>query len=659
MNPDRRSLVLFVLIAALPIFLFISFYSAFNAQNRERAITRSAHADAALLTARVDGLLRDALASSRSLAATDAIISPDVGLARARADRFLRENPDWVEVALDDNGRRIHLFDLGIRSAPGPFLESGKTSIALRRDGSCRCIEISRGFAASDGSARTLHVALSNASFYKLLPRAYGDYEVSALADERGHFVARSIDDAERFGSLGSIYLQRASVSPARTGFYRGVTLEGVGTYTAFARSEVSGWSAHIALKAQRIDNPALAFWISIAAATLLSLGLAFLLYLVARRQVDYTRRLTHRIQEAQKMEALGQLTGGMAHDFNNLLTPIVGALDRLKRSDNLDAREKRFATGAFESAERAAALTSQLLTFSRRQKLAIANVDVAATLADVAGLAGQSLESRHTLAYATDPDTPPVASDKIQLELALLNLILNARDAMPGGGQVTLHAGPLKDSGRACVAISVSDTGTGMDAATLARAQEPFFTTKPQGAGTGLGLAQVAEVAKQSGGRLDLTSAPGRGTTIRLILPAAKKEVVAASVVDGDGAVLPAKLKLLIVDDNADVRETLVQMVEADGHRVESVADGRTAISALTNRKPDLVLVDFAMPKMNGAEFLAEARKIHPSLPCLLITGYWDSDALAEYGVTCPILRKPFTNAALRDAMAEALDHR
>ncbi|MET0906503.1 MAG: hypothetical protein ABWY10_10510, partial [Tardiphaga sp.] len=320
MNSDRRSLLLFVLIAALPLFLFISFYSAFNAQNRERAVTRSAHADAALLTARVDGLLREALASSRSLAATAAIASSDAGLARARADRFLRDNPDWVEVALDDNSRRLHLFDLGIRSAPGPFLEAGKTSIALRRDGTCRCIVISRGLAAADGSVRTLHIALSNASFFKLLPLAYGDYEVSALADERGSFIARSIDDSERFGTAGSVYLQRASRSPARTGFYRGFTLEGTGTYTAFARSEVSGWSAHIALRAQRIDNPVLAFWISIAAATLLSLGLAFLLYLVARRQVEDTRLLTQRIQEAQKMEALGQLTGGMAHDFNNLL---------------------------------------------------------------------------------------------------------------------------------------------------------------------------------------------------------------------------------------------------------------------------------------------------------------------------------------------------
>ena len=653
---DRRSLLLLVLIAALPLFLFISFLASFGAQNRERALTRGAHADAVLLAARTDGLLREALAASRSLAATAAIASYDTGQARDRAEQFRRDNPDWVEVALDDNRRRARLIDLGNASSAGPFLAPGGVRISLRREDECRCIMISRGLAATDGSARTLHIALSNAPFFKLLPRAYGTYEVSALSDERGHFVARSIDDVQRFDQPASVYLQRAARTPAKAGFYRGVTLEGTGTYTAFARSEVTDWSAHIALKAQRIDNPMLAFWFAIGLAILLSLALAFLLYLVARRQIEDTRRLTQRIQEAQKMEALGQLTGGMAHDFNNLLTPIVGALDRLKRSDNLDDREKRFANGAFESAERAAALTSQLLTFSRRQKLAITTVDVAVALNDVAGLAGHSLEGRHQLDHATDAGTPPVATDKIQLELALLNLILNARDAMPISGTVTVRASPIHEGGRRSVVISVADTGTGMTPETSRRALEPFFTTKPQGAGTGLGLAQVAEVVRQSGGRLAIDSELGRGTTVRLFLPAATTEVPAA-LVPGLGRTLPSKLKLLIVDDNVDVRQTLVQMVEADGHRVESVADGRTALAALTHRKPDLVLVDFAMPGLNGAEFVVEAHKIYPGLKCLMITGYWDSDALAESGVTCPILRKPFTNAALRDAMAAALD--
>lgn len=656
MYRDRRSLLLFALIAALPLFLFISFYSAFNAQNRERAVVRNAHADAQLLAARADGLLARALATSQALATAGPITSGDATDAAVRAAEFARQNPSWIKVALDDNRTNTRLFDIGRASPAGPFLAPGQLDLSLRRESDCRCILISRGLTAKDGRPRTLHVALSNASFVKLMPRAYGDYEVSALVDQRGRFIARSIDDASRFATPGSIYLQRASRSPARTGFYRNVTLEGTITYSAFARSEVSGWSAHIALKAQRIDNPALAFWISIVFATLLSIGLAFLLYLVARRQIEDTRTITKRIQEAQKLEALGQLTGGMAHDFNNLLTPIVGALDRLKRSDNLDPREKRFAIGAFESAERAAALTSQLLTFSRRQKLAISTVDVATVLDDVVGLAGQSLEVRHTIDCNPDPDTPPVATDKVQLELALLNLILNARDSMPAGGTVTLDAAPILDGGRRSVVISVADTGTGMDSETARRALEPFFTTKAQGAGTGLGLAQVAEVAKQSSGRLAIDSQPGRGTTVRLILPAATTEV-AAAVTPGQGRDLPARLKLLIVDDNADVRETIVQMVEADGHRVESVADGRTALAALSHRKPDLVLVDFAMPGLNGAEFVAEAQKIYPSLPCLLITGYWDSDALAEYGVTCPILRKPFTNAALRDAMAAALD--
>ncbi len=655
MQQDRSSALLLALIAALPLFLFVSFYFAFEALNRQRTVERNAMADAQLLIARADRFLGQALATTQALATAGAITNGDATDAPARATTFARQNPEWVEVALDDNGSRTRLFDLGRAAHAGPFLAPGQLKLSLRRDDDCRCILVSRGLIAVDGRERTLHVALSNSSFFALMPSAYGDYEVSALVDDRGHFVARSIEDSKRFDTPSSATLRRSLRNSAKTGFYRNTTLEGTGSYTAFARSEVSAWSAHVAMTAQRIDNPAIAFWVSIGVATLLSLALAALLYLVARRQIVSTQTITRRIQEAQKLEALGQLTGGMAHEFNNLLTPIVGALDRLKRSDNLDAREKRFANGAFDSAERAAALTSQLLTFSRRQKLAIATVDVAAVLIDVCELAGQSLEGRHTLDCTTEPGTPPVATDKIQLELAILNLVLNARDAMSAGGVVTVRAAPILDGGRRSVAISVADTGSGMDAQTARRALEPFFTTKPQGAGTGLGLAQVNEVVKQSGGRLAIDSEPGHGTTVSLFIPAATTEVP-ASLPQGIGRTLPAKLKLLIVDDNADVRETLVQMVEADGHRVESVADGRTALAALSHRKPDLVLVDFAMPGLNGAEFIVEANMIHPGLPCLMITGYWDSDALTRSGVTCPILRKPFTNAALRDAMAAAL---
>ena len=563
-----------------------------------------------------------------------------------------------MEVALDDNGRRARLFDFGRTSAAGPYLSPGEVRISLRRDGDCRCILISRGLATADSQARTLHVSLSHAPFFNLMRRGYGGYEVTALVDDRGLFVARSLDDAQRFGTPGSIYLQRAARSRARSAFYRNVTLEGISSYTAFARSEISGWSAHVAIKAQRIDNPAIAFWISIGAAVLLSLGLAALLSFVIRRQLDYTRSITRRIQEAQKLEALGQLTGGMAHDFNNLLTPIVGALDRLMHSDNLNEREKRFAKGAFQSAERAAALTSQLLAFSRRQKLAIAVVSVPDMLDDVCQLAGQSLDVRHELDCSSEPGTPPITSDKVQLELAILNLILNARDSMPAGGTVQVRAAPCVEGGRPGVAIAVTDSGFGMDAETVRRAKEPFFTTKPLGAGTGLGLAQVAEVVKQSAGRLDIESAPGSGTTVRLIFAAAAKQDTQTPL-PTDQIVLPAKMKLLIVDDDADVRETIVQMVEGDGHRTESVSDGRTALAALSNGRHDMVLVDFSMPGLNGAEFIVQAREIRPGLPCLLITGYWDSDALAESGVTCPILRKPFTEQSLRSAMAEALGDR
>jgi len=659
LNTDRGSSIwLFLLIAALPFFLFVSFRYAFDAQNEQRALQGQAYTDSQLVMARSDAVLGEALAVSKAFAVDEAIRSGNAQTAVSQIRNLLAASTRFSGAALDDNQTRSRLFDeASAGPVPGPFLTPGAYSVTLVKTATCHCVVVSRGLVDRMGSARTLHLYIPNIIFLRLLPVARDQYAVSALADREGRFIARSLKDSERFANRGSATLQRASALAARQGSYSGTTLEGAKNYTTFVGSDVTDWKAHVALKAQRIDDPALAFRIAIGIAVLLSLLLALLLYLVARRQIDNTRTLTRRIQETQKLEALGQLTGGMAHDFNNLLTPIVGALDRLNQSPNLDAREKRFAKGALESAERAATLTSQLLSFSRRQKLEIAVVDVARALDDVSGLAGQSLEVRHKLDWSVDPGTPPIATDKVQFELALLNLVLNARDSMPEGGTVTIRAQAVEAKGQNCVAISVTDHGTGMDADTLRRAQEPFFTTKPQGSGTGLGLAQVVEVARQSGGHIEIDSELGTGTTVRIILPVAAKAAIAASApVAGRTRDLGQKLKLLIVDDNADVRETLVQMVEADGHRVESVADGRTALAALSNRKPDLLLVDFAMPGLNGAEVIAKAHEIHPGLPCLLITGYWDSDSLAASGVTCPILRKPFTHDALRDAMAAAL---
>ncbi len=657
MNNDRRSFWLFLLIAALPFFLFMSFRYAFDAQNGRQALERQAFTDAQLIIARTDGVLGEALAVSKTFAADQSIRSGDARSAIGQIRELLASSAQFSGAALDDNlSRQRLLAEAEATAVAGPFLEPGNFRVTMVKGPTCACVVVSRGLINRAGKAQTLHLFLPNRTFLRLLPVAREQYEVSAIADRGGRFIARSLEDVERFDTKGSVYLQRASASPQHQGAYTGITLEGVSNYTTYARSDLTGWSAHVALKADRINDPIFAFRIAIGIAVLLSGLLALLLYLVARRQIEDTRILTRRIQEAQKLEALGQLTGGMAHDFNNLLTPIVGALDRLASSPNLDAREMRFAKGALESAERAATLTSQLLSFSRRQKLEIAVVDIPGVLQDICQLASQSLESRHELNCAAEPGTPAISTDKVQFELAILNLILNARDSMPAGGKVEVRAAPIEVRGSKCVAVSVSDHGTGMDEATLRRAKEPFFTTKPQGSGTGLGLPQVTEVARQSGGHVEIDSTPGEGTTVRMILPAATTAASAGAPSAGRGGELPGALKLLIVDDNADVRETLVQMVEFDGHRVESVADGRTALAALANRKPDMLLVDFAMPGLNGAELIAKAHEIHPDLPCLLITGYWDSESLASSGVSCPILRKPFTHNALRDAMVAAL---
>ena len=238
-------------------------------------------------------------------------------------------------------------------------------------------------------------------------------------------------------------------------------------------------------------------------------------------RQLAEGRRIAERGQQAQKLEALGQLTGGIAHDFNNLLTPVVGALDYLLKRSNLEPRARRIADGALASAERAGKLTSQLLAFSRRQKLEIAPLDVPALLAEFGrcstSRSATIIRSRSTV----EPGAHCVKSDFNQLELALLNLVINARDAMPGGGTIRIDISADHDGGRDDVIIRVTDQGEGMSVETQRRAVEPFFTTKTQGRGTGLGLAQVFGLMQQSDGSVDIDSAVGRGTTVTLRLPA------------------------------------------------------------------------------------------------------------------------------------------
>lgn len=372
-------------------------------------------------------------------------------------------------------------------------------------------------------------------------------------------------------------------------------------------------------------------------------------------------------LRQAQKMEAVGQLTGGIAHDFNNLLTPVIGGLEVIAAGVQ-DERLKRLADNALEAARRSAKLTGQLLAFSRVQRLNVSPVDAGAQVEKMLELIQRTIGPAITVSAHIDPDAGFAMCDPYQIENAVLNLAINARDAMPDGGVLTLvtgrtvlSAGPGNLAGEH-VFIAVKDMGVGMTPEVLARAFEPFFTTKPMGEGTGLGLAQVYGVARQSGGTVRIDSQPGEGTTVSILLPVAEAPGETAKADEKAPAPVRSQPhavsgRILLIDDDRDVRAFITDSLLSAGYEVTAAESGEAGLATLRDQRPDLMLVDFAMPGMNGAEVARRAREALPDLPVLFVTGYADSDALRDaLDGAIAILRKPFDGPELHIAVAAAL---
>ncbi len=363
-------------------------------------------------------------------------------------------------------------------------------------------------------------------------------------------------------------------------------------------------------------------------------------------------------LRQSQKMEAMGSLTGGVAHDFNNLLTPIIGSLDLLVRKSLGTEREQRLIEGALQSAERARMLVQRLLAFARRQPLQPTAVDVARVIDSMTGLIESTLGPTIAVRVALD-ELAPARADLNQLEMALLNLAVNARDAMPDGGTLTIaacrrsvaaHAVPGLAPGH-YVRLSVGDTGCGMDADTLRRAIEPFFSTKGVGKGTGLGLSMVHGLTAQLGGGLTIDSVPGAGTTISLWLP-----VSAAAAVEDDRpgeliAISTALGTALLIDDEDLVRMSTAHMLSDLGYHVVEAAAAEEGLRLIDEGLvPDILVTDHLMPGMSGAELARVLRVSHPTLPVLIVSGYADE---AGIDADIPRLTKPFRHAELETSVA------
>jgi PAS domain S-box-containing protein len=386
--------------------------------------------------------------------------------------------------------------------------------------------------------------------------------------------------------------------------------------------------------------------------------------YAKITRDITERRRASEELEEAraalfqsQKLQALGELTGGVAHDFNNLMTVIRGSAELLTRPGLTEEKRARYLQAILDTADRASTLTGHLLAFGRRQSLKPEVADLNVRLDAFAEVIGRTLGGQFEVKLDLAPSLPPVEVDLAQLETALLNAAFNARDAMPEGGKLCLTTRhlPGKDGGGE-VMVEIADTGSGMSPEILDRVFEPFFTTKPVGEGTGLGLSQIHGFAAQAGGRAEIRSVPGEGTAVRIILPATDKAFGRSTdspTVDKP----PPGLRVLLVEDNDHVREFACHLLDELGYRVLTASSGEEALDRLERESVDILFSDVVMPGLSGVELGRIARQRDPSLPVLLASGY-SEEIVGAAGADFDIVRKPYDLNGIEAALSRALQH-
>jgi len=673
----RRSLIGLGVAASLPTFLFAAVGAYVLLREESRRIEDESLERAEFVSAIVDARLRGDTEALTLLTGSTFVQARQWDAFYERLERVLEHMPHWATIAVYDFATGDTILDVRY-----PFGTSGLPGIDavtlqnLQTQGEPLVGNMTGGpdpyawvYAPikNDGGGYVLAAAIRPAVFQALIAQYGHRNTVTALVDGNGIFVARSLDPERRVGAPVTDYMKQA-IEQGPQGFYRYQTFEGVPAHTAYTISPWSGWSTHVAVESSVIEGPI--SW-SLIVATAAGLGgalLAAVLIVLVLRDMAERRRAEEMLRQSQKMEAIGQLTGGIAHDFNNLLTAIIGNLDLIRTRAAGNDRLQRLAENALEAARRGAKLSSQLLAFSRNQRMQLAPVSLSALLRGTGDLLAQSIGPAIRLRTHIDPEADLVLSDANQLELALLNLAVNARDAMPNGGVLEIEARRAADRDvrslpkRPYVEIAVRDTGIGMPENVRTRAMEPFFTTKPVGQGTGLGLSQVYGIVHESGGLVLIESEPNQGTTVRLILPAAPPTATPTNEKSDTSPTVPtpqaeATAKILVVDDDRQVRRFIAQALRMQGYAVTDVATPSTALLALQESRFDLLIADFAMPEMNGAELIRRARGIQPELRVLVASGYADSAALDEVLGEARVLRKPFAVAELSAAVAAALE--
>jgi signal transduction histidine kinase len=438
------------------------------------------------------------------------------------------------------------------------------------------------------------------------------------------------------------------------SGIYPGQAWNGEPVITAFIKSPQTNWSAHISIPAAEYNEPLRRSIAMIAALTLLALLLFAVFAYVARRELVAMRSESEALSRAARMEALGRMTGGVAHDFNNLLMVVATAAEMLRKR-NLDNSAGRFLTAIQSAADRGARLTRQLTMFARGQGGEVMTIDVGLRLISIKSLLQQSATDEIPIEFSIQKEPVFIKVDPVQFDLAIVNIVSNARDAMPVGGKIEIslqNVGFPTQTDRG-VRLSITDTGSGISPKDLPHVFEPFYTTKEVGKGSGLGLSHVYGFAKAHSGAAEIVSEPGQGTSVSLLFPAVEQPTVAASEgqapIDiswrGDG------LEAIVVDDNDDVRVLTGEVLEDIGFRVRYASNASEAM-ALCEAGSDLLVSDIVMPgAMNGVGLALLVRQRWPDMQTLLMTGYSEASAEAT-GAGLRVIRKPFTRAMLLGAI-------
>jgi signal transduction histidine kinase/CheY-like chemotaxis protein len=492
------------------------------------------------------------------------------------------------------------------------------------------------------------------ASEYLMALRVNRDIEAAGVYNESGALVAGFAKPGEKVPD--HVQRQGPKIEGADLVVVEPVTQANLELGTVYLRSIVEPLSARLS------RYVAIGTILLLAALLIALLGASNAAAAAANRQlleqIAAREKAETALRQAQKMEALGQLTGGVAHDFNNLLMAASSGLELMQRTDDA-ARRDKFAEGIRNALDRGAQITGQLLAFSRRTPLNSEVLKLDEHIDTLASLLDHSLRENVSVRFAIAGDLWPVDVDVSQFDVAILNLAVNAKDAMPRGGQVCIVAAnrPGALDGRDAVEVRVEDEGVGMDPELIEKAFEPFFTTKEVGRGTGLGLSQVYGFVQSAGGTVAIASEPGKGTAITLLLPRSvpAPEAVADKAAD---AVRPSLqgLCVLLVEDDPNLNDLVGQMLEEQGTHVLAAASAADGLSLFEANRVDAVLSDMVMPgEMNGLDLARRLRELRKDFPIVLMTGYSAAagPAAAE-GFT--VLRKPFTMAALASTLEDSL---